>query len=153
MTEVRHRGWGRHRQRGRCIQGRYVQWALYLPLPWGHFEVSWWMTLLVYWFCQPLWRDLPDRWIEHLLGAARGRGSLGGSLEPCKKIFYIHLEKKTLLSNQWWIRNSVSKDFDTAMRADSSGWYPIAYTKFHPAKKCSKVGSPRRLFDTKLLSV
>ena len=28
VTEVRHRGWGRYRQRGRYIQGRYIQWAL-----------------------------------------------------------------------------------------------------------------------------
>ena len=29
VTEVRHRGWGRYRQRGRYIQDRYIQWALY----------------------------------------------------------------------------------------------------------------------------
>ena len=30
VKEVRHRGWGRYRQRGRYIQGRYIQWALYI---------------------------------------------------------------------------------------------------------------------------
>ena len=30
LTEVPHKGWGRYRQRGRYIQGCYIQWALYL---------------------------------------------------------------------------------------------------------------------------
>ena len=29
LTEVRHTGCGRYRQRGRFIQGLYIQWALY----------------------------------------------------------------------------------------------------------------------------
>ena len=28
LTEVRHTGYGRYRQRGRFIQGWYIQWAL-----------------------------------------------------------------------------------------------------------------------------
>ena len=34
VTEVRHGGWGRYRQRGRFIQGRYIQWALYMNSDW-----------------------------------------------------------------------------------------------------------------------
>ena len=30
LTEVRHKGCGRYSQRGRYIQGCYIQWALYL---------------------------------------------------------------------------------------------------------------------------
>ena len=29
VTGLRHGGWGRYRQRGRYIQSRYIQWALY----------------------------------------------------------------------------------------------------------------------------
>ena len=29
LTEVCHRGWGRYKQRGRYIQGCYIQWALH----------------------------------------------------------------------------------------------------------------------------
>ena len=47
LTEVRHTGCGRYRQRGRFIQGFYIQWALY-SLTWPDFFLHRRQMLLVH---------------------------------------------------------------------------------------------------------